>query len=136
LTSLTVVNFSHPLTPDQLDRIGLLLDLPEGSIEVVTVPVHFDNDGAFGPQAEAAVDAAGITWEGAPVVVVLPALSTIAASVLAAIDGRSGSLPAVVRLAPGRLPGTWDVAEILDLRAARLASRARRRHLSGSDSPG
>jgi len=126
---MLIVNFSHPLTPDQLqqlaERCGRAID------RVIDVRVHFLQEEPFGPQAVAVVDAAGLTgeaWQTLPLVIVPPALAPIACACLAELHGRTGHFPPIVRLRPrsGVTPPVFDVAEIVNLQELREAARGRR----------
>ena len=124
-----VVNFSNPLAAHQREqleqRCGRPIDL------VMDVRVQFAQDEPFGPQAVAAVDAAGLSgveWQTLPLLVVPPALAPIACACLAEIHGRSGHFPPIVRLAPrsNATPPVFDVVEVLDLQGIREEARGRR----------
>ena len=126
---MLVINFSHPMTPDQqqqlAERCGRAIE------RVVDVRVHFLHEEPFGPQAVAAVEAARLTgeeWQTLPLVVVPPALATIACACLAEIHGRTGHFPPIVRLRPraDATPPVFDVAEIVNLQQLREAARGRR----------
>jgi hypothetical protein len=127
---MILLNFSHPLTTAHRAEIE---DLAGRPIErVVDAPAHFDHAQPFAAQVVDLVDACGLTpaeWQGAPLLVVPPALNFIAAILLAELHGRMGYFPPLVRLRPveGALPPRYQVAELLDLQAQRDAARARRR---------
>jgi hypothetical protein len=126
---IVVVNFAHPLTPEQLGAIGHLAG--QQVERVVDVKTQMDNDRPFADQARALVEAAGLTpeeWQTEPILVNLPGLATVAALLLAELHGRMGHFPAVLRLrpAPGATPSRFEVAEILNLQAVREAARERR----------
>lgn len=125
---LTIINFGHPISASQRVTVAELAEVPTDDVDVVEVAVHFDHSSTFVDQAAAAVDAVGFDtarWSAGGYVVVLPGHAVIAAVVLAEIDGRSGSLPTIVRFVPGTAPGSWEVAELIDLRHHRN-ERARR----------
>ncbi|MEA3342299.1 MAG: CRISPR-associated protein Csx15, partial [Chloroflexota bacterium] len=80
---MILLNFSHPLTLNQLAQIGTLtgqaIDL------VVEMPAQFDPAQPFGPQVVALVDDCDLTpaeWQTAPIVVAPPALNFIAVALL------------------------------------------------------
>lgn len=118
---MILLNFSHPLTPDQLDQVG---DLTGASVNLVLpLSTHFDPQQQFGPQVTALVSGIGLTpgeWQTAPILVNPPSLNFITALVLAELHGRMGYFPPIVRLRPikGALPPRYEVAEILNLHAA------------------
>ena len=53
------LNFSHPLSPDQMASIEEQCGRSIG--RVIEIPTQFDHGEPFGPQASALVDAAGLT---------------------------------------------------------------------------
>lgn len=123
---MIIVNFSHPITGPQKNRIEELARLP---IErIIDVPSQFDEATAFVSQVGALVDSAGLSpadWESAPLIVGLPSLNTIAALLIAEIHGRSGYFPAILRMRPVRdsVVRQYEVAEILDLQSVRDKAR-------------
>jgi hypothetical protein len=126
---MILLNFSHPLSPANLQRLAELNGQP--FTEVREVPTYFDHEQPFAGQAAALAGRAGLTpteWQTRPLLVNLPAHSQVAAALLAEMEGRMGYLPRVVRLKPAA-PGASDpfvVAEIIDLRQARDDARKRR----------
>ena len=127
--SVVLVNFTHPLTPEQLATVERLLGAKLA--RVLDVPTQFDPAAPFAEQARALVDAAGLSgaeWQALPLIVNPPALAVIAAAVLAEIHGRRGHFPTVLRLrrnGTGPL-ATLEVAELIDLQTIREHARARR----------
>lgn len=124
-----LINFSHPITPEQ--RAQLLRLLNADALEVIDVPTQFDNHQPFAEQTRALLDRAGWTaeqWQTLPVLVNLPALNTIAACLLAELHGRMGYFPPVLRLRPveGAVPPRFEVAEVINLQAVRDQARQRR----------
>ncbi len=123
-----LINFAHPITADQQTALQSLC----GPIErVISVAAQFDHGRSFAEQARELVDAAGLgadEWQALPMVVCLPTLHVGAAAVLAELHGRCGYFPAVLRLRPVAegLPLRFEVAEVMNLQAARDAARARR----------
>lgn len=126
---MLVLNFSHPLTGEQAGRIEQLLGQ---SIErIIALPAQFDQQQPFAPQLEQLLSGMNLTpqeWQGRPLLVALPALSAIAAAVLAELHGRMGYFPPIVRLRPvaGALPPRFEVAEVLNLQALRDTARKTR----------
>ena len=128
--SVVLVNFSHPLTSEQLAAVERCLGTKLA--RVLDVPTQFDPAAPFAEQGRALVDAAGLSgeeWQALPLVVNPPALAVITAVVLAGIHGRRGHFPTVLRLrrnGSGPL-ATMEVAELIDLQAVREHARTRRR---------
>ena len=126
---MILLNFTHPLTDAQQRQIEALAGQP--ITRTLEAPTHFDQAPPFADQVAALVDGLGLTsaeWQQAPILVNPPALSAIAATLLAELHGRMGYFPPVVRLRPAEnaLPPRYDVAEIVNLQAVRDAARGRR----------
>ena len=128
-TEMLILNFSHPLTPEQVRQIE---EVSGEAAEVRQVPAQFDTEQPFAPQAVALAEACGLSpeeWQTTPLLVVPPALNFIAVALLAELHGRMGYFPAVVRTRPvaGSLPPRYEVAEVLNLQGLRDKARGRRR---------
>jgi hypothetical protein len=126
---MILLNFSHPLTPEQAAGIEQITG--QGVARLIDVPTQFEHGQPFGPQVSALLDSAGLTsveWQTETLLLNLPSLSVIAALVLAEAHGRCGYFPPALRLRPvwGAIPPRFEVAEILDLQGARDARRALR----------
>jgi hypothetical protein len=126
---MILINFSHPLTDEQLTSVEALTD--QIVERVIHVPAQFEEGQSFAEQATALVEACGLTaseWQTEPLLIMPPALSFIAALTLAELHGRMGYFPPLVRTRPvaGSTPRRYEVAEVLDLQAQRDAARQRR----------
>jgi hypothetical protein len=126
---MILLNFSHPLTPEQLAQIETLTG--QRVERLIAAPAQFDPQAPFGPQLAALLEAVPLTpeaWQSTPILVNPPALNFIAVLLLAELHGRMGYFPPVVRLRPvaGALPPRYEVAEILNLQAVRDQARAKR----------
>ncbi len=126
---MLILNFTHPLTPEQVRQIETLTG--ETVAEVRQVPAQFDTEQPFAPQVIALVEACGLSpeaWQTTPLLIVPPALNFIAVVLLAELHGRMGYFPPVVRTRPvaGSLPPRYEVAEVLNLQAIRNEARKKR----------
>jgi hypothetical protein len=126
---MILLNFAHPLTPEQLDQVRALAG--QEIAQVISLPVQFDPDQPFEPQLRALMADIPLSAEELqtqPLLVNPPSLNFITALILAELHGRMGYFPPVVRLRPveGSLPPRYEVAEILNLQATRDAARHRR----------
>lgn len=126
---MILLNFSHPLSPDQLARVAELTG--QQVDRVVSLPAQFDHGQPFVPQLAQLMARLTLTsdeWQTAGILVVPPALNFIAALLLAELHGRMGYFPPLVRLRPAAeaLPPRYEVAEILPLQSLRDAARLRR----------
>jgi len=126
---MLLLNFSHPLTPEQLQRIG---ELSGQQVErVMDIPTQFDHEQPFAQQVRELVDGIGLgaeQWQTTPLLVNPPALNAIAVTLLAELHGRIGHFPAVLRLRPvaESIPLRYEVAEVIDLQVVRDEARGRR----------
>lgn len=126
---MLILNFTHPLTPEQLAQIETLTGQTVSAVR--DVPTQFDAQVLFGPQITALADAVGLTsaeWQTLPLLIVPPALNFVAVLLLAELHGRMGYFCPCVRLKPvaGAVPPRYQVAEVLDLQGQRDAARERR----------
>ncbi len=124
-----LLNFTHPIPADQLERIAQLTGQPVET--VLTLPAQFDHAQPFIPQVQALIDQVPLTpeeWQTAPLMVVLPSLNYIAAIVLAELHGRMGYFPPIVRLRPleEALPPRYEVTEVINLQSVRDSARKKR----------
>jgi hypothetical protein len=125
---LVLLNFSHALTPDQIEAVGRLADAAVD--RVVEEPLQLINELPFAPQVRSAVDELPITdreWQFGSFVLHLPGLSPIAALVLAEMHGRTGGFPAIVRMSRSGMLNQYEVAEVIGLQPAREVARMARR---------
>lgn len=126
---MILINFAHPLTPAQLEHIAELAHRPID--RVIELPVQFSQDQPFMPQLEALLDLLPLSsteLQSESIVVNPPSLNFITALVLAALHGRMGYFPPIVRLrpTPDSLPPRYEVAELLNLQALRDGERKKR----------
>lgn len=126
---MLLLNFSHPLTPQQQAQIETMLSRP---IErVIAVPTQFDNQQPYLPQLTKLLEQIPISaaeWQTTPLLIIPPALNFITAILLAELHGRMGYFPPMVRLRPiaNSLPPQFEVAEILNLQQIRETARQQR----------
>jgi len=126
---MILLNFSHPLTPEQLEIISKLLNQP---IErVIPLPVQFDHQQEYVPQLERLmnqIDLSAEELQTGSILVNPPSLNFIAALVLAELHGRMGYFPPIIRLRPIKdvTPPRYEVAEILNLQKVRDEARKKR----------
>jgi hypothetical protein len=126
---MVVLNFAHPLTPEQQQQIEALTGHPVE--RVIAIDAQIDLARPLVPQVVAMVDRVGFSpeeWQTRPVLVVLPSLSYSAGVLLAELHGRMGYFPPIIRMrgVPGAVPPRFEVAEIISLQDVRVAARARR----------
>jgi hypothetical protein len=126
---MILLNFSHPLTPDQRAAIEQLTGTP--LTQELHAPAQFDHQQPYAPQLAALmaqVPLSAAQWQSEPIAVVPPSLNFIAVLLLAELHGRMGYFAPVVRLRPvaGAVPPRFEVAELLNLQALRDAARTRR----------
>lgn len=125
---MILINFSHPLTDQQMLQIATMLGAHP---EIRMVDSHIDRSHPLAQVATEIVDRVGLTpdeWQTTPILINPPALAPLAVAVLAEIHGRSGGFPAMVNIRPvaGSIPTRYEVAEIINLQTLREAARQRR----------
>ena len=126
---MLILNFTHPLTPEQRAQIEALAHT---SIEEVrTIPVQIDQGEPLEPQITTIVDSVGLSseeWQTQPFLVNPPGYAPAAFVLLAELHGRIGHFPTLIRLRPlpGSTPTTYEVAELINLQAIREEARRRR----------
>ena len=126
-----ILNFSgHPVLPGQLKAIEKILQWP--SPKVIDVPVvTIAKDRNFMTNIVKAiekVDLSPVQWQASNIVALPAGYSAIWSIVLAEIHGRLGYFPDVVHLQPSAAAAAekFEVAEIMNLRQVRHASRVKR----------
>jgi len=126
---MILLNFSHPITPEQQGQIESLIGQ---KIEAIHhLPVQFDHGEAYLPQLAKVMEKLPLSpreLQSAAILVNLPSFNTIAALVLAELHGRMGYFPPIVRLRPvqGAIPPRYEAAEVLNLQGVRDAARLKR----------
>ena len=125
---MLILNFTHPLTPEQRAQIEALANT---SIEEVrTIPVQIDQGEPLEPQITTIVDAVGLSseeWQTRPLLINPPGYAPAAFVLLAELHGRIGHFPSLIRLRPKPGPVTiYEVAELLNLQNIRETGRRRR----------
>lgn len=125
---MLMLNYSHPLTPEQCEQLTALIG---DDLDVRTIPVQIEQAQPLDVQTVALADAAGLSsveWQTVPHIVNLPGLAIVAATLLAELHGRIGHFPTIVRLrpVPDSTPPRYDVFGLLNLQALREHARQRR----------
>src|SRR5437588_342185 len=126
---MLILNFTHPLTPEQRAQIEALAHAPIE--EVRTIPVQIDQDEPLQPQITTIVDSVGLSseeWQTRPFLINPPGYAPAAFVLLAELHGRIGHFPSLIRLRPlpGSTPTTYEVAELINLQTIREKARHRR----------
>ena len=126
---MLILNFSHPLSPEQLSEIERLVGQPIAAVR--SVLTQFALGESFIPQAARLIDEVALTaeqWQTEPILVNLPALNYIAGLVLTELHGRMGYFPPIIRLQleSTSLPPRYAVTEIINLQVVRNTARVKR----------
>ncbi len=116
LAEFRIINFSHPLSNEQLEFIQHEI----GKVTyVIDVAVQLDFDKPFGPQMESIIDSLDFDrfqWSLEEWIVILPSLSIAAALCTALLYNRMQKFPMVMRLKPvNGITTTYEFAELIDL---------------------
>ncbi len=127
---MIVLNFSHPLTEEQLAQIEALTG--QKVERVIEVPTQLDPEAPFAPQVMELVEKVGLSpkeWQTLPILINPPSLNAIAVILLAELHGRMGYFPTIIRLrpVPNAIPPRFEVAELINLQAVRDKAREQRR---------
>ena len=125
---MLILNFTHPLTNEQLAEIEAIANT---SIEEVRdIRVQINQEEPLEPQIISIIDATGLSseeWQTIPLLINPPGYAPAAFVLLAELHGRIGHFPSLIRLRPKPGPVTsYEVAELLNLQSIREAARRRR----------
>lgn len=126
---MLLLNFTHPLSPTQLDQLATLTGQPVE--RTLGEMVQFDPQEPMALQIQTVVDALDLdttTWQTTPIVVNLPGHAAAAATLLAELHGRMGHFPAILRVRPiaDSAVTQYEVAEVINLQAIRERARTTR----------
>ena len=126
---MILLNFSHPLTPAQQERVEQFT--AQQVEQLIDVPTQFDEALPFAPQVTQLLDAVNLSraeWQQLPILIVPPALSVAAVTLLADLHGRMGYFPLHLRMrrAAEAAPLLFEAAEVLNLQLIRDRRRAQR----------
>lgn len=124
-----LLNFAHPLTDEQKQKIESFLGRP--LLTIKHIPVQIDTQGNFVEQVEEIIHRVGFTpeeWQSEPILINPPSLNFVAVVLMAQLHGLMGYFPPIIRLRPvaDSLPPRFEVAEIINLQALREAARTKR----------
>lgn len=126
---MILINFSHPLTPLQLDEIQKMAGVSiQQTIEVFAT---VDLERPLAEQVVELANAVGLSeeqWASEAILISLPSYAPVAACLLAELHGRLGYFPSIVRLRPIVASKTrqYELAEIVNLQFMRANARDRR----------
>jgi hypothetical protein len=123
-----VVNLAHPLTDTHLAQMTAILG---HTPDVRFFATQTDRSRPLVAVAHEIVETVGLSseeWQTLPLVLNPPGLAPLALAVMAELHGRCGYfLPILhMRPVPDSLPPRYEVAEIVNLQAARDHARNRR----------
>ena len=124
-----LLNFSHPLTPEQLEQIEA--EIGQKIDNIIETQTHFDGEKSYVEQVVDLVDRIEFTpqqWQNEAILINPPSFNFVAVALLAELHGRMGYFPPCVRLRPVQkaLPPRFEVAEILNLQEMREKARTKR----------
>ena len=124
--TVTILNFSHPITTTQRENIQKILQ--KNITEIINLSTQLDESQTFRPQLCDLIIKAKIppdALQRSEYIVNLPGFSPAAAVLLAELHGRMGHFPTVIRLkkVEGSTPPIFDVEEIMNLQTIRDEAR-------------
>ncbi len=122
---ILVLNFAHPLTAQQQAQIE---ELSNTTIEnMITIPTLINEEEPLEPQIANlidAVDQSTYDWHKRDILINPPGYAPAAILLLAAIHGRIGHFPTLIRMRPKHASiTTYEVIELLNLQTIRDAAR-------------
>jgi hypothetical protein len=125
---MLLLNFSHPFTRTQYEKIAALAGMPIE--EVHTIRVQIRQEEPLEPQIVSIIDSIGLSsheWQTRPLLINPPGYAPAAFVLLTELHGRTGHFPSLIRLRPrAGAVTTYEVAELLNLQTIRDAARERR----------
>ena len=126
---MILLNFSHPLTTEQLVQVETLTGQRVAGVRG-EMP-QFDHEASFAEQVRRLADRVGLSpdeWQTTPLLVNPPGYAQATAALLAELHGRCGYFPTILRLrpVPGSIPLRFEVAELMNLQAVRDEARQKR----------
>lgn len=126
--SILLLNYTHPLTSEQLTHLAALLGTSPDERRIAT---QIDRARPLAAIASELADQAALhpdEWQASEFIVNPPALAPVALALIAEIHGRCGHFPAVLNIRPviGAIPTRYELAEIVNLQAIRDLARTRR----------
>lgn len=130
---MILINFSHPITPEQKSKIEALTN--QSIDEVLSIPSQFSQEQAFASQIRNLVDSIGLSpeqWQTLPILINPPAYNFASLTLLAELHGRMGYFPSIIRIrpVPESTPPRYKIAEIINLQNVRDNAREHRQYRS------
>jgi hypothetical protein len=130
---MILINFSHPITPEQKSKIEALTN--QSIDEVLSIPSQFSQEQAFASQIRNLVDSIGLSpeqWQTLPILINPPAYNFASLTLLAELHGRMGYFPSIIRIrpVPESTPPRYEIAEIINLQNVRDDAREHRQYRS------
>ncbi len=129
---MLIINFAHPLTEGQLNKIEELIG--QKVDRIINITVHFDTETAFGDQVKKLIKEVSLTpleWQTLPILLIPPSLNYIAVTLQAALHGIMGYFAPIVRISPTKdntFTQQFEVAEIINLQNIRDTYREKGRN--------
>jgi hypothetical protein len=125
---IVLLNYTHPLTSDQLAQVAALLGEPPDQRRIA---VQIDRARPLAEVAAELADAAALgpaEWQTSALLINPPALAPVALALAAELHGRCGYFPAMLNVRPiaGANPPRYEIAEVVNLQAIRDLARTRR----------
>lgn len=126
-----LLNFAHPLSREQLATIERLAGQSIAELRDEPTQTTIDPARPLVEQITTIIDGFGLSpveWQTRPILVNPPAYAPATAATLAELHGRMGYFPSLIRLRPvvDSTPTRYEVAEIINLKTIRDASREKR----------
>jgi transcriptional regulator with XRE-family HTH domain len=122
---ILVLNFAHPLTAQQQAQIE---ELSNTTVEnIINIPTLINEEERLEPQITSlieAVDQSTHDWHKRDIIINPPGYAPAALLLMAAIHGRIGHFPTLIRMRPNHTSvTTYEVIQLLNLQTIRDAAR-------------
>jgi hypothetical protein len=112
-----IYNYSHPVTPEQLDELATMFSVEAKDIEITSISVQIDHSKQLAPQIKALLptDDRGSATER--LWIIPPGYSPAAAVLVTEMLHEYGGFVHMIRLRPvaGSTPTKYEVAEVIVL---------------------
>ncbi len=124
---MIILNFSHPLSEEQIHAVETLAEQPIEQLFDITCDL--DHCRPFTDQIEGLIRSIPLStgdWQSKPILVNLPSLNYAAAVLLAQLHGLMGYFPPCIRMRPEQagVMRKFGLAEIINLQVVRDAARS------------
>jgi hypothetical protein len=128
---MLILNYAHPLTPEMLGQIAVLLVTEAENLQEMRLTNQIDRSKPIAEEVIRLADAAGLSadeWQTKSFLLNPPGLSLSALALVAELHGRCGYFPTVLAVSPvlESTPPQFMVTGLVNLQSVRDEARQRR----------